>query len=277
MRRKKLIGGGIAALLLSLLLPLAAAAQDDSITLASGTSPSDSGLLQHILPQFEEDAGIRVEVIAVSSSEALAMSQGGDVDAVLAHHTAAERDFMAHDMGLLRAPVALTHFLIAGPPDDPAGIREADSAIDAMRQIFEADQRFISRGDDSGIHARELMLWEAAGVSAEDRAGDWHVETHTGMADTLNGAGAMGAYTLVDYPTWLRFGRGGGLASVYEDPHDPDMLDVYRLLIVNPDHVDGVNVAGARALLDWLSSGHGREMLANFRVSGERAYQPFGN
>lgn len=258
-----------------LLLAVATSAPADrSITLATGTSPNDSGLLRHLLPQFEDATGIEVEVIAVSSREALEMSREGHVDAVLAHLPGFERRVMDDRIGLRQETVMSTHFVIAGPPDDPANVRDATSAPDALERIFAERQQFLSRGDESGNHDREMTLWDATSVSTEDRSFSWYQQTFTGMADTINGAGAVGAYTLVDYPNWLRFGTGGGLRINYEDAEDRDMHDIYSLIVVNPDQVEGVNADAAHELADWLVSEEGQEAIRQFQIGGEYAYRP---
>lgn len=252
-------------------------ANDHSITLATGTSPNDSGLLGHILPQFEDASGLRVEVVAVSSREALEMSSQGRVDAVLAHLPGYERRVMDDRIGLRQETVMSTHFVIAGPPDDPADVRAADSAPDAFARIFAERQRFLSRGDESGAHSREMAIWEDTSVTTEDRSFGWYQQTFTGMADTINGAGAIGAYTLVDYPNWLRFGTGGGLRINYEDAEDRDLHDIYSIIVVNPDQVEGVNADGANELADWLVSTEGQEAIRQFQIAGEYAYRPLSD
>lgn len=273
--RTTFLSAVISAILL--LAAPAAFAEDRGITLASGTAPNDSGLLGHILPEFEEATGIRVEVIAVSSREALEMSRGGRVDAVLAHLPGFERRIMDDRIGARQETVMTTHYVIAGPPDDPADVRAAESAPAALERIFAERQRFLSRGDESGTHSREMSLWDETSVSTEDRSFAWYQQTFTGMADTINGAGAIGAYTLVDYPNWLRFGTGGGLRINYEDPEDRALHDIYSVIVVNPDQVEGVNADGAHALADWLVSAEGQEAIRQFQIAGEYAYRPVSN
>ncbi len=249
-------------------------AEGRSITLASGTSPNDSGLLPHILPQFEEATGIRVEVIATSSREALEMTSQGHVDAVLAHLPSYERRIMDDRIGQRQETVMSTHYVIAGPPDDPADVRAAESATEAIERIFAERQLFLSRGDESGTHTREMRLWDQTSVSNEDRSFGWYQQTLTGMADTINGAGAVGAYTLVDYPNWLRFGTGGGLRINYQDPEDRLLHDIYSIIVLNPDQVEGVDADGANELADWLVSAEGQEAIRQFQIAGEYAYRP---
>ena len=173
----------------------------NTLRLATTTSTRDSGLLDQLLPPFAAEHGLRIDVIAVGTGKALKLGEAGDVDVVLVHARQAEQDFMAAGHGVRREEVMHNTFELLGPPDDPAKIRDLGPA-EALKQIAEHGQRFVSRGDDSGTHKRELLLWENVGGRP-----NWpeYVETGQGMGATLNIADQMLGYVLTDRGTYLHF------------------------------------------------------------------------
>jgi tungstate transport system substrate-binding protein len=171
-----------------------------TLLLATTTSTRDSGLLDELLPRFERQSGCTVKTLAVGSGEAMELGERGDADVLLVHSPEDEEEFMAEGHGASREAVMHNDFVLLGPPADPAGIEQADDAPDALTKIADQEAPFASRGDDSGTHAKELSLWEAAGV---EPAGGWYVETGQGMGETLTIAGQKQAYTLSDRGTFL--------------------------------------------------------------------------
>ena len=269
---------GLVVMVLGLaIIPTVLTADERRISLAAASSPNDAGFFEHVLPEFEADTGIQVDLVVASSRDVLDMASDGYVDAVISHRPDYERRLMNAQIGLLRRTFMSTDYVLAGPDADPARVRETDSPVDAMRAIFDARQIFLSRADDSGPHYREMRMWRRAGVTEEDRSFAWYQMTHTDMAPTLQGAGRIRAYTIVDRPTWLQFGSGGGLEIVYEDRDDRDLHDVYTIIVVNPEQVEGVDAETARELADWLVSDRGRELIRQFQVAGEQAYWPVGD
>jgi tungstate transport system substrate-binding protein len=223
-------------LVLALLLPVvlvgvSAPAEERALLLATTTSVRDSGLLDELLPLFRERTGIRVKTIAVGTGAALRMGSEGNVDTLLTHAPEAERELVASGALVSRRPFMENHFVIAGPPEDPAGVRAAASAPDAYRRIAAAAAPYVSRGDDSGTHKRELALLRAAGLAA---AGGWKGfhQTGAGMGLTLQVAGQRRAYALTDIGTFLAYRQRIGLEAL--SPPDPELRNVYSLLRVNP-------------------------------------------
>jgi tungstate transport system substrate-binding protein len=226
-----------------------------TLLLATTTSTRDSGLLDELLPRFERDSGCTVKTLAVGSGEAMELGERGDADVLLVHSPEAEREFMAEGHGARRKAVMHNDFVLVGPPDDPAGIREADDAPGALARIAEQEAEFASRGDDSGTHAKELSLWEAAAV---DPSGSWYVETGQGMGETLTIAGQKQAYTLSD--------RGTFLAT---DNLDSELLFEGDAALLNPYHVivvkrGDVNLACARAFSTWITSNPVQRAIGSF-------------
>jgi tungstate transport system substrate-binding protein len=274
----------IAALLVAgvLLLNLAAPASGQDATptatgdviLATTTSTADTGLLDAMAPTFLEATGYTLKPIAVGSGAALELGERGEADVLLVHSPAAEEAFIADGYGIERRTVMYNDFVIVGPADDPAALAEAPDANDAMTRIANAQATFISRGDDSGTHALERRLWEAAGITPE---GDWYTESGTGMGDTLNIAGERGGYTLTDRGTYLTLQDRLGLAVLVEG--DPALLNVYHVIMVNPENGRDIDEAAGRAFLEFLLLPETQEFIGEFGVEefGEPLFTPCGD
>jgi tungstate transport system substrate-binding protein len=201
------------------------------LLLATTTSTRDSGLLDELLPSFERRSGCTVKTLAVGSGEAMELGERGDADVLLVHSPEDEEAFMAEGHGASREAVMHNDFVLLGPPADPAGIRQADAAPDALARIAGREASFASRGDDSGTHAKELSLWEAAGVKPE---GDWYVETGQGMGETLTIAGQKQAYTLSDRGTFLAT-ENLGIELLHESGEA--LLNPYHVIVVEGEDV----------------------------------------
>jgi tungstate transport system substrate-binding protein len=246
------------------------AATGDAI-LATTTSTADTGLLDALAPRFQEQTGYTLKPIAVGSGAALELGERGEADVLLVHSPVAEEEYMAAGFGTERRTVMYNDFVIVGPPADPAGIAEAESASDAMTRIATAQTTFISRGDDSGTHALERRLWEAAGITPE---GDWYTESGTGMGDTLNIASERAGYTLTDRGTFLSLRDRLGLEVLLEG--DPALLNVYHVILVNPENGRDIDTAAGRAFLDFLLTPETQEFIGGFGVDefGEPLFTP---
>ena len=239
------------------------------IRLATTTSTENSGLLEALLPAFEKQTGYRVHVIAVGTGKALRMARDGDVDVVLVHAPKAEQAFVKEGHGEKRYPVMHNDFVLVGPPADPAGVRSATSAADAFRRIAAVGALFVSRGDDSGTHKKELSLWRAAGIQPHDA---WYREAGQGMGKVLQMADEMGAYTLTDRGTWLAMKDHLRLALLYQG--DAGLFNPYHIIPVNPARHPRVNHAGALALVQWLTGSEGQARIAAFRKEGQQLFVP---
>jgi tungstate transport system substrate-binding protein len=258
----------LALLLLPALLAGACApAEEGTLLLATTTSVRDSGLLDELLPLFSERTGIRVKTIAVGTGAALRMGSEGNVDVLLTHAPEAERELVASGALVSRRPFMENHFAIVGPPDDPAGVRTADSAAAAFRRIAEANQPYASRGDDSGTHKRERALLRAAGL---DPAGGWEVfhQTGSGMGLTLQVAGQRRAYALSDIGPFLAYRQRIGLEALSRP--GPELRNVYSVLRVNPllfgdrGHAEAAQLFEAFVLDEDIQQRIGRFGVARF-------------
>lgn len=241
------------------------------VILATTTSTQDSGLLDLLVPLFEERSGYRVKTIAVGTGEALAMGKRGDADVLLAHAPAKEKEIVAEGFAINRQVVMHNDFLIVGPEEDPAGIHGSNDGAGSVAAIAAAEARFASRGDNSGTHFREMSLWKAAAI---EPGGDGYLSTGQGMGATLLIAADKGAYVLTDRATHLALQKRTGLVPHVEG--DPLFLNIYSVMEVNPERFSKVNHAGAMAFSEFLRGTEVQEIIRDFGVEqfGQPLFYP---
>jgi tungstate transport system substrate-binding protein len=237
------------------------------------TSVRDSGLLGALLPRFEQQTGIRTQVIAVGSGAALRMGSDANADALITHAPEGEAELVASGAVADRVPFMENYFAIVGTPEDPAGVRSASSPADAMRRIADSSSRYISRGDDSGTHRRELALLEQAGVEPA-RGWPGFASTGSGMGQTLAVAGERRAYALSDLGTFLAFRERIEL-DVLSRP-DPALRNVYSVLRVDPGRLDPARAARAERLEAFLVDDSTQEWIGEFGRErfGQALFEP---
>lgn len=242
------------------------------LILATTTSTQDSGLLDVLLPLFEKRTGYIVKPIAVGSGQAMALGERGEADVLLVHSPDAEIKFMAAGQGVDRRLVMHNDFVLVGPPDDPAKVKGAPFAVEALRRIAATNALFISRGDGSGTDALEKKLWARLGRVPLGLS--WYQETGQGMGATLNVADEKRGYTLTDRGTYLARKRGLNLEIMVEG--DQTLLNVYHVIRVNPSKSPRINTAGAQALADFIVSPETQRIIGEFGVSqfGEPLFFP---
>lgn len=243
------------------------AAESDEAILATTTSTQDSGLLDELLPDFEKERDCTIKTVAVGSGEALEMGEKGDADTLLVHSPDAEEEFMDGGHGLTRDPVMHNDFVIVGPEGDPANVGDATDAADALKRIAETDAPFASRGDDSGTNAKELELWDVAGV---EPSGDWYFETGQGMGETLTIAGQKSAYTLADRGTFL---ATANLDSTVAFEGSDDLQNFYHAIVVDRGEEP---VPCGEEFAAWLQEPDVQERIGDFGVEkyGEPLFVP---
>lgn len=267
MKRTKIIFCLFAVLATAAFMLSFAAAQpaQKNIILATTTSTQDSGLLDVLLPVFEKKTGYFVKTIAVGSGQAMAMGSKGEADVLLVHSPAAEKKFMAEGNGVNRRLVMHNDFIIVGPPSDPAKIKKMKKASEAFKKIAASGSIFMSRGDNSGTHAKEKDIWKAAGLKYEGQK--WYQQTGLGMGQTLSVAAEKKAYTLADRGTYLALKKNLGLDILVEG--DSILLNIYHVIEVNPKKWPKVNSAGAKAFADFMVS---RETQGTIKTFGVNKY-----
>jgi tungstate transport system substrate-binding protein len=255
-------------LILTLLLAACGGGEPEVLRLATTTSTEDSGLLEAILPAFEEEFNAQVNVVAVGTGQAIALGEAGDADVILVHARSQEDAFLEAGHGTARYDVMYNDFIIVGPTADPANIRGLTLASEALTAIADSAASFASRGDDSGTHTKERSLWVSAGLPADPEAG-WFNSLGQGMGDTLQFANEAGAYTLTDRATYLALQENlpnleifvGG--SSIDENEDPALLNPYGVIPVNPDK-GNINNDLAADFVTWITSLETQEAIAEF-------------
>ncbi len=263
------------AIAFGLMLSPAIVAQERSIVVASTTSTEQSGLFGYILPRFTAKTGIRVNVVAVGTGQALDIGRRGDADVVFVHDKSAEEKFMGEGFGVKRFDVMYNDFVVIGPKNDPAHVANEKNVLAAFRKIAAAKAKFISRGDRSGTNAAELRYWTDAGINPVAEAGGWYREIGQGMGAALNMASTENAYVLSDRGTWLSFKNRGGLAILVEG--DKRLFNQYGVMLVNPAKHPHVKTTEGQAFIDWLISVDGQKTIADYKIGGEQLFFPDAN
>lgn len=246
--------------------------REKSITLASTTSTENSGLLGYLLPIFKDESGIAVRVVAVGTGQAMRMAMKGDADVVLVHHRPSEEEFVKEGYGVERVAVMHNDFVIVGPASDRAGIKGMTDAAAALGSVRSSRAVFVSRGDDSGTHKRELSLWAALDFQPGDDDGDWYRESGSGQGATLNVASEMEAYCLSDRASWVTFANKRSLELLVEG--DPELLNPYSVILVSSQKHPHVKAAQGQQFIDWLVSERGQQLIAAYRVEGQQLFFP---
>ncbi len=261
---KKLLG--MLGLSMALILPAFA---QNVIKLSTTTSTENSGLLKALLPVFEAKTGTKVHVISVGTGKALELAKNGDVDVTLVHARASEDKFVADGHGVNRRDVMYNDFILVGPENDPADIKNAKNVIEAMQRIVASGKPFISRGDNSGTDQMERKYWKEVGTQPKGKA---YISAGLGMGEVLTMAGQMQAYTLTDRATYGAYRAKTGLAILFEG--DKKMFNPYGIIAVNPKKYPDINYKGAMALINWMTSQDGQQKIAAFKVDGQQLFFP---
>lgn len=252
--------------------PAAPTKASGTFRLGSTTTTQDTGLLDVLVEQFEERTGYNVQLITGGSGQIIEQASRGDVDALLVHSPAAEKEMVAAGDGLDRTLVMHNDFVIIGPADDPAGVASSSTASDAFAKMAAAGSPFVSRGDESGTHVKELAIWKAAAI--EPAGESWYAETGQGQGATMQVANQRGAYALTDRGTFLAQRDELDLVIVFEG--DKALLNVYHALRVNPDKLDSINVDSGRAFIEFITSAETQALIGQFGVDeyGEPLFTP---
>jgi tungstate transport system substrate-binding protein len=269
MTRLTLLSAGVA---FTLAAAPALAQEDDFIIVQSTTSTEASGLYEHLLPIFEEEAGIEVRVVAVGTGQAINNAQNCDGDVLLVHAQAQEEAFVEAGYGVSREPLMYNDFVIVGPAADPAGVAGSTDVVGALTKIAESEAIFASRGDDSGTHTKELQLWEAAGIDVSAESGSWYRETGSGMGETLNTGIGMGGYVLTDRATWINYGNKGEYTVAVEG--DEAMFNPYGIILVSPEHCENVKAEAGQTFIDWMLSDAGQQAIEDYKIDGQQLFFP---
>jgi tungstate transport system substrate-binding protein len=264
---------GFRIALLSFLVLFGCAGEDKPyITLATTTSARNSCLLEALLPEFTAETGIQVRVVAVGTGRAVQLARDGDADGLFVHHKGLEEQFVADGFGVERLPVMYNEFLVVGPKEDPAGLGDAKDAAEAFRILAQGKSPFVSRGDQSGTHLREIATWKMSGIDPVPSSGTWYREAGSGMGKTLSVAIGMNAYCMTDSGTWLKYKDKGPLVTLVQG--DPRMFNPYTFIVVSRGKHPHVKQEMTQLFADWLTGPKGQAAIAAYRIDGKQAFRP---
>ncbi len=251
-----------------------AAILDETLTLTTTTSTYDTGLLDEVNAAFEARYGVEVQAIAQGTGAALETGRAGDSDVVMVHARSLEDEFLREGHGINRRDLMFNDFVVVGPDDDPAGIDGMDEVTEAFRAIADAEATFVSRGDNSGTHAKELAIWDASDV---DPGGEWYREAGSGMGEVLNQADQTPAYTLSDRGTFISQQSELDIEIRVQGPIEggPELLaNPYGIVAIDPGVHENVNYDLAMAYIGFLTSHEGQEIIEEYTVEGEQLFFP---
>ena len=251
-----------------------ASVSGETLTLTTTTSTYDTGLLGELNEPFQDMYGVTVDSVAQGTGAALETARNGDSDVVMVHARSLEDEFMREGYGVNRRDLMFNDFVIVGPESDPAGIQGLSSATEAFTAIADAEATFVSRGDNSGTHTKELAIWDQAGA---DPGGDWYRETGQGMGEVLNIANESSGYTLADRGTYLSQRSEIDLVILVQGPIEdgPEILaNPYGVMAVNPAVHDNVNYDLAMAYIGYITSPAAQDLISNYQANGEQLFFP---
>lgn len=235
-----------------------------TLRLTTTTSVNDSGLMEYLREPLKEATGIEMEIVSKGSGAAIEDGRQGNADAILVHSPAAEEEYVAEGYGMERQSFMYNYFVIVGPADDPAGIQGLEAA-DAFTAIYDSGSTFVSRGDESGTHNKEISIWEEAGFDIADVEGqDWYNSLGDGMGAALTFASENQGYTLTDLSTFLSMESDLDLEVLVDESES--LKNVYSVIVVNPEMVEGTDVETAQAFAEWITSDEAAEIIADYGV-----------
>lgn len=241
----------------------------DIIKLATTTSTENSGLLKVLLPEFEKTSGYKVHVISVGTGKALHMGKTGDADVVLVHSRKAEDKFIKDGHGVNHRSVMYNDFIIVGPKNDPASIAGNKDSVKALQKIAKSKSLFISRGDSSGTHKKELSLWQSSGIKT---TGEWYREAGQGMGKVLQISNELSAYTVTDRGTWLSNEQTSQLKILVQG--DERLFNPYGIIAVNPNKFHDINYLGAMSFIAWLTSPIIQKKISEYQINNKTLFNP---
>ncbi|MDT8311302.1 MAG: substrate-binding domain-containing protein [Methylophaga sp.] len=255
--------------LLALSLSMTGLQAQEILKMSTTTSTDNSGLLKYLHEHYQAETGVQVAVIAVGTGKALKLGANGDVDIALVHAPAAELEYVEQGYFVDRKAVMFNDFVIVGPQSDPADIKEAKTAAEALAKIADSEADFVSRGDDSGTHKKELALWQTAGIEPE---GSWYIAAGQGMGAVLKLADEKLGYALTDRGTQIAFAEKMDLVVLNEG--DAALGNPYHIMAVNPEKHPHARYDLARQYTDFITSKTGQQLIADFKVNGQQLFYP---
>ena len=246
-----------------------AQSESNRLIISSTTSTVDSGLASFLIEIFESEFNYSVHVLSHGTGQAIQIAKKGNADLLIVHNEKLEEEFMESGHGVKRYKLMYNNFFLVGSIQNPAKIETTDSIFEAMKKIHKSKSTFISRGDISGTHLKEMYLWKESNLDMAS-FGPWYKVVGQGMGATLNIANNLGAYTLVDSGTWISFGNKDNLAILFEE--DDLLKNQYSIILVNPEKHPNVNQYWGNVFIKWILSNEGSHLINAFRVNNKQLF-----
>jgi tungstate transport system substrate-binding protein len=259
------------------LLPSVSPAEEEALLMATTTSTDNTGLLDYLAPKFKEATGIELKWTATGTGKALKLGENCDVDILMVHAPPAEKKFVADGFGTNRREIMYNDFVIIGPADDPAGIK-GKSIKDALQTIQAKPAAFVSRGDNSGTHKKELSLWQASDLPVPEKEG-WYVQTGQGMLATINIAAERNGYTMTDRGTYIKYEdnlKGNPPLKILVEG-DAVLLNQYSVIAINKKHCPQAKYDTTMQFIDWISGAEAQQLIKDFKLLGKPLFTPNAN
>ena len=248
---------------------------DNSIVVQSTTSTYNSGFYDYILPLMKSETNVMAHVVSVGTGAALKNAANCDGDVIIVHSKNRELEFVKNGNGVNRQNLMYNDFVIIGSKRNPAKINISDDPIKAFSKIYNSSSVFVSRGDDSGTHFKEMSIWRKANLDPTQFSGGWYRETGSGMGTTLNLANGMEAYTLTDRASWIKFNNKKNLDVIAEK--NKLLFNQYGVTMVNPLKCPNVRLKNTKIFINWLLSEKGQKAIKNFKIKGQQLFFPNAN
>jgi len=251
-----------------------AAAENGMLMMATTTSTDNTGLLDYLAPKFKEATGIELKWTATGTGKALKLGENCDVDILMVHAPPAEKKFVADGFGTDRREVMYNDFVIIGPAADAAGIK-GQSIKEALQTIQDKQAVFVSRGDNSGTHKKELSLWKAADMPVPEKEG-WYVQTGQGMLATINVAAERSGYTMTDRGTYIKYEdnlKGNPLLKILVEG-DAVLLNQYSVIAIDQKHCSQAKYDTAKQLIEWITGPEAQQLIKEFKLLGKPLFTP---
>jgi tungstate transport system substrate-binding protein len=256
------------------LLPVSSPAQEKVLMMATTTSTDNTGLLDYLAPKFKEATGIELKWTATGTGKALKLGENCDVDVLMVHAPPAEKKFVSHGFGVDRREIMYNDFVIVGPAADPAGIK-GKSIKDTLQTVMAKHAVFVSRGDNSGTHKKELSLWKAADLPVPEKE-NWYVQTGQGMLATINIAAERNGYTMTDRGTYIKYEDNleGNPPLKILVQGDAVLLNQYSVIAITVTHCPKANYDMARQFIEWITGAEAQQLIKDFKLLGKPLFTP---
>ena len=244
----------------------------DFLVVQSTTSTADSGFYDYLLPIYEKKTGVDIRVVAVGTGQAIKNAENGDGDLLIAHSKGDEDIFVKKGFGISRKPLMYNDFIIIGPHNDPHQLRSSKNISDLFNTIKRKKLKFLTRGDNSGTHKKEIFLWKKSGIKTNDLDSDFYIDAGRGMGATLNMAASMDAYTITDRGTWLSFNNKQDLGILFSGT--PPLHNQYSVIVISPTKHPHVKYKLANDFSNWLIGKEGQKLISEFKIMNQQLFFP---